>query len=253
MSGFLRQLADRSLGLAPRLRSAAPSPQALAQGGFANHDTPLELSPADATSRAGVGAPAAGLEALDRWARAQSSLAPRGQAMARSQERDADAAAASPAPAQRAARQREESQLPSTPAPALREGLLPRTVPPRAEPLAFQADTPVAHVGAQAALRALQTQVVEPATTMPESVATQADRGERAARATHAPPDAQPRSWDTPARRPLAERNAPPDVHITIDRLEVVPPAPVPRATPPARSAALSLRAYLAARRSGLP
>lgn len=44
-----------------------------------------------------------------------------------------------------------------------------------------------------------------------------------------------------------------PDVHITIDRLEVAPPAPIPRAAPAPRSAALSLRAYLAARRSGLP
>ncbi|EHK64597.1 hypothetical protein [Achromobacter arsenitoxydans] len=264
MSGFLRQLADRSLGLAPRMRSAAALSPVRARDGFAVVDTGQDASPAVVAQRASVHAPAppAGLETLDRWARLQPSLAPQAQTTAlRARGPGRDAPMAADAPLARATAPRPASRQvfpePSTESADPR----PRTFMPRADApdsQARKAGPPTG--GVQAALRALQAQGVgEPVSTRPDAAPALADRSELAEDAAPAasvvsmPVRARTPERDAPVSRPAPARQATPDIHITIDRLEVAPPAPAPRAASPARTAALSLRAYLAARRTGLP
>ncbi|QVQ26402.1 hypothetical protein [Achromobacter deleyi] len=251
MSGFLHQLALRSLGLAPRMRSAAPSPQPPPQNLAASEDAWPVATPADAAEQAAsmdAPAPAAGLAALDQWARTQPRLAPR---RGYSPE-PVQAGAHGPGAPATTAGARASAPTASPPAPA--HAALAAS-PPRAALLRHdarwaamqQADTPAfeARPGAQ------------PSWASPDTAPADGPRGRRAANDVHA--DSRPASardaqaWEPPVARAMPDRRPIPDVHITIDRLEVAPPAPAPRAAPPARSAALSLRAYLATRRPGQP
>lgn len=257
MSGFLHQLALRSLGLAPRMRSAAPSPQPPPQNLAASDDAWPAATPADTAEHAAsmdAPAPAAGLAALDQWARAQPRLAPRREYSSEPGQPDAHG----PGGPATTAGARTSALTASRPAPAQ---AAVTASSPRAAPLRHDARRATVQEADAPALDAPPG--ARPSWASPDAASADGHRGRRAANDVHA--DSRPASardaqeWETaiaramPARTAMPDRRAVPDVHITIDRLEVAPPATVPRAAPPARSAALSLRAYLAARRSGQP
>lgn len=252
MSGFLHQLARRSLGLAPRMRNATASPQLPTQSPAVRDQPWTDEAPPD-PSGMGAAASATGLAALDQWARTQPRLAPQqGSATTpaqRGEHRVDDPAAAAHA----------RPRAPTAPYPAMDPAAA--AAPRPAAPLRQEAGRAAAQEIEESALEARAG--AQPPLAGSDATPGDSPRGGRAANDVHA--NARPASaqhepaWDLPvspsmpARSATPERRPVPDVHITIDRLEVAPPAPVPRAAPPSRSAALSLRAYLAGRRSGQP
>ncbi|PTW98724.1 hypothetical protein DBL07_16850 [Achromobacter mucicolens] len=268
MSGFLRQLASRSLGTAPRLRSA-PSPLAAALHGVVPRD-PLHadgqgqeahLAGHDSAAQAGRGLVDAGNGLGQRFSQ--------GPAFSAHAHAHADEAAAVNARAngrEAATPQRHFiANAPVTDAgmrtsgapqrtdaapPPLRSPLLPD--PGDQDSIPLEAQRPVsASVAppdrAKSATPVVAAQAVTDAAHAPGALNTAAPN---AAAAESLPFPAARRDAPSPASRPAAQSSAP-DVHITIDRLEVAPPPPRAAATP--RSSALSLRDYLAARRAGLP
>lgn len=266
MSGFLRQLASRSLGTAPRLRSA-PSPLAAALNGV----VPLDPLRADAQDQDGH------LAGHDSAAQAGRGLADTGNRLGQRFTQgavfnalgDADEAADVHARASRreaAMPQRHFiANAPVTDAgmrtsgapqrtdaapPPLRNPLLPD--PGDQDSISLEAQRPVSAsvappAGAESATPVVAAQAVTDAAHAPAALNAAAPN---AADAESLPFPAARRDAPSPASRPAAQSSAP-DVHITIDRLEVAPPPP--RAAAAARSSALSLRDYLAARRAGLP
>lgn len=295
MSGFLRQLASRGLGLAPRLRSApsartaalrasaAPPPWAASDAWAA--DPPI-AAPAQAGMAASARAGDDGKDAvagmtpmqpLAQYPSARHPLARHPQAAARGLAGQ-DTTTGEAGESARARRTDERHAL-SMPHAWSRAMTASADLP---QPLATGRDAGAALAAASHAVApragdpgrtswedarispATSTQFAEPLATGPAGsirdsgdahgtaarppVRTTANAGTLESSATrHAAATLAPPARIAPPQRPA------PDVHITIDRLEVAPPAPIPRAVAPARSSALSLRAYLAARRSGLP
>lgn len=262
MSGFLRQLASRSLGTAPRLRSA-PSPLAAALHGVVPRD-PLR---ADAQDQDGH------LAGHESAAQAGSGLADTGnrlghrfsQGVAFAAHAHADEAADVHARAtgrEAAMPQRHFiANAPVTDAGMRTSGAPQRTdaaTPPLRSPLqpdpgdqdsiSLEAQRPVSASVAPPA-RAESATPMHAAQSITD--VAHAPAASNTADAESLPFPAARRDAPSPASRP-AEQSSAPDVHITIDRLEVAPPPP-PRAAAAPRSSALSLRDYLAARRAGLP
>lgn len=262
MSGFLRQLASRSLGTAPRLRSA-PSPLAAALHGVVPRD-PLR---ADAQDQDGH------LAGHDSAAQAGNGLADTGNRLGQRFTQgavfnalgDADEAADVHARAtgREAAMPKRHfiANAPVTDAgmrttgapqrtdaapPPLRSPLVPD--PADQDSISLEAQRPVSASVAPPADAESATPVVAAQAITDVAYAPAASN---AAAAESLPFPAARRDAPSPASRPAAQSSAP-DVHITIDRLEVAPPPP-PRAAATPRSSALSLRDYLAARRAGLP
>ncbi|KRB09519.1 hypothetical protein [Achromobacter sp. Root170] len=261
MSGFLRQLASRSLGTAPRLRSA-PSPLTAALHGVVPRD-PLgadgqgqeaHLAGRDSAAQAGRGLEDAGNglgqrfsqgaafgayehadEAADVHARASGREAamPQRHFIANAPVTDAGMRTSG-------APQRTDAAP-----PPLRSAFLPD--PGDQDSISIEAQRPVSASLAPPAR-------TESATPMHAAQAitdvAYAPAASNAADAESLPFPAARRDAPSPASRPVEQSSAP-DVHITIDRLEVAPPPPRAAAAP--RSSALSLRDYLAARRAGLP
>lgn len=262
MSGFLRQLASRSLGTAPRLRSA-PSPLAAALHGVVPRD-PLR---ADAPDQDGQ------LAGHDSAAQAGSGLADTGNRLghrfsqgavfAAHAHTDEAAAVHARASGREAAMPQRHfiANAPVTDAgmrtsgspqrtdaapPPLRSPLLPD--PGDQDSISLEAQRPVSASVAPPA----QTESATPMLAVQAITdAAHAPAGNHAAAAEALPFQAARRDAPAPASRPAAQPSTP-AVHITIDRLEVAPPPP-PRAAAAPRSSALSLRDYLAARRAGLP
>lgn len=267
MSGFLRQLASRSLGTAPRLRSA-PSPLAAAlhgvvprdplradaqdqDGHLAGHDSVAQAGSglADTRNRLGhrfsQGAAAAAHahadEAADVHARAtgREAAMPQRHFIANTPVTDAGMRTSG-------APQRTDAAP-----PPLRSPLLPD--PGDQDSISLEAQRRVSAsvappADAESATPVVAAQAITDVAHAPAAFNTAAPN---AAAAESLPFPAARRDAPSPASRPAAQSSAP-DVHITIDRLEVAPPPP-PRAAATPRSSALSLRDYLAARRAGLP
>ncbi|WGJ89705.1 hypothetical protein QEP15_20600 [Achromobacter mucicolens] len=272
MSGFLRQLASRSLGTAPRLRSA-PSPLAAAlhgvvprdplradaqdqDGHLAGHDSAAQAGRglADTRNRLGQrfsqGAAFNALgdadEAADVHARAtgREAAMPQRHFIANAPVTDAGMRTSG-------APQRTDAAP-----PPLRSPLVPD--PGDQDSISLEAQRPVSASVAPPAGAASATPVVAAQAVTDAAHASAAHTSAalnaaapNAAAAASLPFPAARRDAPSPASRPAAQSSAP-DVHITIDRLEVAPPPP-PRAAAAPRSSALSLRDYLAARRAGLP
>lgn len=274
MSGFLRQLASRSVGAAPRLRSA-PSPRALEVAGAVPRDA-WRGDAGNAAAATGDSDPyvrtASGEEGSDGARSVHTpSQAPWSAGLAHA-ERNADnpgangsvtadaagvqvvhsAVAAPISDADRPTRSAVRRELAGQDVPSAVRGTRapgfaktddyasddrharPAAAPPNAWPV------PAAAPGAHDV-----TAVADPATPPVPTLAADAP----SLPARHARSDA---TTAASAPRLPAQPPPPPDVHITIDRLEVAPPPQ--RAAPAApRSSALSLRAYLTARRAGLP
>lgn len=261
MSGFLRQLASRSLGTAPRLRSA-PSPLAAALHGVVPPD-PLRADTQDQDSH---------LAGLDSAAQAGSGLADTGNRLGQRFSQGAafgahghagEAADVHPRATGREAAMPQRHFIASAPVtdagmrtsgapqrtdaapPPLRRPIVPD--PGDQDSISLEAQRPISAIVAPPAR-------TESATSMhaapPITDVVNAPAGTNAAAEETQPVHAARRDTASPASRP-AEQSSAPDVHITIDRLEVAPPPPRAAAAP--RSSALSLRDYLAARRAGLP
>lgn len=262
MSGFLRQLASRSLGTAPRLRSA-PSPLAAALNGVVPLD-PLRadaqdqdghLAGHDSAAQAGRGLADTGDRLGQRFSQGAAFGAyPHADEAADVHARASGREAATPqrhfianTPVTHAGmRTSGAPQRTDAAPPPLRNPLLPD--PGDQDSISLQAQRPVsASVAppdrAESATPVFAAQAVTDAAHAPAALNTAA--------AALLPGRAARRDAPSPAPRPAAQ-SSPPDVHITIDRLEVAPPPP-PRAAAAPRSSALSLRDYLAARRAGLP
>lgn len=268
MSGFLRQLASRSVGTAPRLRSA-PSPRAVEVLGAGLRDA----------WRGDARDAAAAAEAFVRTARndAESGGARSVQTPSRAPwsagleyaERNAQTAGANGLDAADVASVHvvhasvtpplsEADRLTRSAEQAERVALSPERHLRALGPIEVDNDAAEAQHTRPAAVSPITrplpaaargahdvTALARPATAPGSAFAADA-RVLPARNARSAPADAA----STTNR--LAQPPSPPDVHITIDRLEVA--APPQRAVPAApRSCALSLRAYLTARRTGLP
>lgn len=256
MSGFLHQLARRSLGLAPRMRSAPASPLMSPRSPGAQDDAWPDAAAANGAAHSAAlntTEPGPGLTALDAWARAQARLAPQqgsGSEHAHAGPRRRTdlapaatgirAAASAPAAFQPAAER--TSAAPFSSAPPRRDARL-AAMREQAAPLDAELRIPPSVTRADAA------RADTPGDVRAANDAADARAASRPGSPAWMPPDTRA----LPARTHGPDRRPAPDVHITIDRLEVAPPPPLPRAAPPARSAALSLRAYLATRRSGQP
>ncbi|MEN5161388.1 hypothetical protein [Achromobacter spanius] len=262
MSGFLRQMASRSLGTAPRLRSA-PSPLAAALHGVVPMD-PLradaqdqdgQLAGHESAAQAGSGLEDAGNRLGQRFSQ--------GAAFGAHAHAD-EAADVHPRTIGREASMPQRHFIASAPvthAGMRTSGAPPRTdaaPPPLRSPLvpdpgdqdsiSLEAQRPISASAAPPA----QTESATPMLAVQAITdAAHAPAGNHAAAAEALPFQAARRDAPAPAPR-HAEQPSTPDVHITIDRLEVAAPPP-PRAAAAARSSALSLRDYLAARRAGLP
>lgn len=266
MSGFLRQLASRSLGTAPRLRSA-PSPLTAALHGVVPPD-PLR---ADAQDQDGhlaghASAAQAGSDLADTGNRLGHRFS-QGAAFAAHAHADEAADVHARATGREAALPQRHfiANAPVTDAgmrtpgapqrtdaapPPLRSPLLPD--PGDQDSISLEAQRPVSAsvappARAESATPVFAAHAVTDAAHAPGALNAAAPN---AADAESLPFPAARRDAPSPASRP-AEQPSAPDVHITIDRLEVAPPPPRAAATP--RSSALSLRDYLAARRAGLP
>lgn len=270
MSGFLRQLASRSVGAAPRLRSA-PSPRALELAATVPRDAWPGDAPAlravqgDSDAHVRIARDDAGFDGLEHTPLGATRIAGNGQV-----ERIIEAAGANGPDASQVARghhghvslqtpfadadmpaldpvrgkqDAQDTLSPDRRSRELRSGdadhdpaegrqTRPAAMPPITRP--YSAAAFEAHEVADGA-----------APTAPRDSALPTDARTLPERQAHTPrSDAAPRL--------TAQSPSLPDVHITIDRLEVAPPPQ--RAAPAApRSAALSLRAYLTARRAGLP
>lgn len=272
MSGFLRQLASRSLGTAPRLRSA-PSPLAAALHGVVPRD-PLRADAQDqdghlaghnSAAQAGRGLADTGNRLGQRFSQGAAFGAyPHADEAADVHARASGREAAMPqghfianAPVTHAGmRTSGAPQRTDAAPPPLRNPLLPD--PGDQDSISLEAQRPVSAsvappAGAESATPVVAAQAVTDAahaSAAHVSPALNAAAPNAAAAESPSFPAAR-RDAASPASRPAAQSSAP-DVHITIDRLEVAPPPP-PRAAAAPRSSALSLRDYLAARRAGLP
>ncbi len=266
MSGFLRQLASRSLGTAPRLRSA-PSPLAAALHGVVPRD-PLHadgqgqethLAGHDSAAQAGRGLVDAGNGLGQRFSQGAAFGAYRhADKAAAVHARASGREAAMPqrhfiadAPVTDAGMRTSGSPQRTDAAPQpLRSPLLPD--PGDQDSISLEAQRPISASGAPPARTESATPVVaaHAVTDAAHASAALNAAAPNAAAAESLPVHAARRDAASPASRPAAQPS-PPDVHITIDRLEVAPPPPRVAAAP--RSSALSLRDYLAARRAGLP
>ena len=274
MNGFLRQLASRSVGSAPRLRSA-PSPRAVALVGAVPRDDWRGETQ-------GLGAAQAAPDARVQAARddTRSSVASFAQTPLHAAdsggigptEWNVDAAGANgPDAAHDTRRHRTHFSVTAPIADA--------DVPPRNLARGDQdAPSPVRQSRAlrsiEADKHAADDRQTRPAAVSPITSPLPAEKSgahdvtdsTRPAATRDAALSAEARELTGPnarnarshaadaasASRLPAQPPSPPDVHITIDRLEVAPPPQ--RAAPAApRSSALSLRAYLTARRAGLP
>ncbi len=262
MSGFLRQLASRSLGTAPRLRSA-PSPLTAALHGVVPPD-PLR---ADAQDQDGhlaghASAAQAGSDLADTGNRLEHRFS-QGAAFAAHAHADEAADVHARASRREAAMPQRHfiANAPVTDAGMRMSGAPQRTdaaPPPLRSPLVPDpGDQDSISLGAQ---RPVSASVAPPARAESATAVVAAHAVTDAAHVSAAPDAAAAaslpfpaarRDAPSPAPRPAAQSSAP-DVHITIDRLEVASPPP-PRAAAAPRSSALSLRDYLAARRAGLP
>ncbi|WP_313621357.1 hypothetical protein [Achromobacter sp.] len=264
MSGFLRQLASRSLGMAPRLRSA-PAPIAGARAA-----TRTVVSAEDGLMGAQSGAPTAAPD-YDAAAQAFGVDTPNGEPRARRvaaspvqneagferQDHGPESAAINGATVRYAqdspAPFRAENSVAAATAP--QGATSPFTDLPASGQSASRNPIPmVARAAGSDTGQAGKLPPLQPMTRQHQAWAAQnanaaIQDATRKAEETYA----TRRASDSPSEPVTAARRAPPEVHITIDRLEVAPPPVVPRPAAPARSGALSLRAYLAARRSGLP
>ncbi|MCU6616226.1 hypothetical protein H4P35_21645 [Achromobacter sp. 77] len=267
MSGFLRQLASRSLGTAPRLRSA-PSPLAAALHGVVPRD-PLRadaqdqdghLAGHDSAAQAGRGLADTGNRLGQRFSQGAAFGAyPHADEAADVHARASGREAAMPqghfianAPVTHAGmRTSGAPQRTDAAPPPLRSPLLPD--PGDQDSISLEAQRPVSASVAPPADAVSATPVVaaQAVTNAAHASNAHASAAPNAAAAQSPPFPAARRDAASPASRPAAQSSAP-DVHITIDRLEVAPPPP-PRAAAAPRSSALSLRDYLAARRAGLP
>ncbi|UCV17569.1 hypothetical protein [Ferribacterium limneticum] len=271
MRGFLHQLATRSLGLAPQIKSRAALPYAAPPADFAHAEAASHQAP-----------PASA--AIERPGLEQSPNA-------RRSEQVADNALPAPIVADNtepAARLETQTSMPSIGQPpriAARQSpegaLLDRApdrqaTPPTGKTAASQLTAeqkPVPHhpepgpaarhpaENAQAAVTDLESLVTRllsdqsshpeksPETATPPAVITQRQASPRPAAISAVRPQA---SREHPATTP--ETDSAPEVHITIGRLEVNPPSrPAPAAQPPRPRgpAPLSLSDYLARRHGG--
>lgn len=264
MSGFLRQLASRSLGVAPRLRSA-PAPVAGARAA-----TRTAVSAKDGLMSAQPGAQAAAPD-YDASVQAFSVDTPNGGPRARPV---AAAPVQNDAGPERLDHGRESATINGatvryaqrSPAPFRAENSFAAATVPQGATSPFT-DMPASGEAASRApkpmaARASGSDTGQAGQLPPRQPVTRQHQAWAAQVANVAITDTARRTEETyatrrapgsPSEHVTAPRRAPPDVHITIDRLEVAPPAVAPRPAPPARSGALSLRAYLAARRSGPP
>lgn len=274
MSGFLRQLASRSVGAAPRLRSA-PAPRSVELAGAVPRDAwrgdawnaAADTGDSEAFVRTAIedessdGARSAHTPSQAPWS-AGFAHAERDAENAGATGRDAaDAAGAQVVHSAVAAPMSDADRATRS---AARRGLAGQDVHPaaratrapgfaktddyasddrHARPAVTSPITwplPAAAPGAQD-VTAVPDLAPPPVPTLAADAPSLPARHARSD-ATHAA--SLPR---LPAQPPSL-----PDVHITIDRLEVA--SPPQRAAPAApRSSALSLRAYLTARRAGLP
>lgn len=270
MSGFLRQLASRSVGAAPRLRSA-PSPRALevaatvARDAWPGDAPALRAAQGESDAHVQIARDDAGFRGLGHTPFRAARVAGNGQI-----ERIVEAAGAKGPDASQAARGHHGHAVVQTP---FADADIPAMDPVRGkqeaqdtlspdrrsrELLSGDADhdaaegrqtrparmSPITRPYPAAAFEAHEvTDSAAPSARHDPALAADARTlPERQAHTPHS--DAAPR---VPAQSPSL-----PDVHVTIDRLEVAPPPQ--RAVPAApRSSALSLRAYLTARRAGLP
>jgi len=275
MNGFLRQLASRSVGSAPRLRSA-PSPRAVALVGTVPRDAwrgeaqDLEAAQAASDARVQAGrddarssvasfaqtplhaADSGGIGQTEWNVDAAGANVPDAAHDTRRHRTHFSVTTASIAdadvPPRNLARGDQEAPSPVRQSRALRSIEADKhaaddrqTRPAAASPIT--SPLPAEKSGAHDV-----TDIAHPAA--PRDAALSAEARELAG-----PPARNARSHAADAAsasRLPAQPPSPPDVHITIDRLEVAPPPQ--RAAPAApRSSALSLRAYLTARRAGLP
>ncbi|MNK10753.1 hypothetical protein D3C87_287820 [compost metagenome] len=256
MSGFLHQLARRSLGLAPRMRSAPASPLMSPRNAGAQDEAWPDTVPASgAAHSAALETPesASGLMALDTWARAQARLAPQ-QGSGTAPAHTGPHRRTDPAPAAAGIHATESAPAAFQPA-AERTSAAPfSSAPPRRDASLAAMREQAATLDAERRIPPSVTRVDAARADTPGDVPAANDAADaRAASRPGTPAWMPPDTRALPARTHGPDRRPAPDVHITIDRLEVAPPAPLPRAAPPARSAALSLRAYLSTRRSGQP
>lgn len=273
MSGFLRQLASRGLGTAPRLRSA-PSPQAVAlqaimpadpwrdgaSGEINGHAVMAASTPAGGVDTAGGRTRAAQPAMHDPASPARGHATQNAQSTGANGHDAAPTARLQPAPFGAAAISTEAGSPDSDALQGAQHALTPLRRPLElhaVEPDRGMADT--RRVGAAA---------IAPATRPLSAAAARNPLGtpdgpDIAAPSVQPDPAIPGALTARNARRGLGDvASAPrlaaqppslPEVHITIDRLEVAPPPSLPRAAPAPRSSALSLRDYLTARRSGLP
>jgi len=264
MSGFLRQLASRSLGMAPRLRSA-PAPiagaRAATRTAVSAEDGLLGAEPGAKTAAPDYDAAtqAFGVDMPDDGSRARPVAAAQLQNAAGSERQDhgREGRTINGATVRHAQRPPApfRAEISSTPSTAPQDATSSFTAMRASGEAASRNHLPLAaRASGSDAGQAGQLPPPQPMTLQHQARTTQ--------NANVAIPDAARRTEQTYATRRAADapsepvtaaRRAPPEVHITIDRLEVAPPPVVPRPAAPARSGALSLRAYLAARRSGLP
>lgn len=270
MSGFLHQLAARSLGLAPAARPRAALPYA----------APTPETPVPALAAVAPEAPAAVAAAPlpVAWCDV-SGPAPEPAAVPPAERHAAEPASHAPAtnneipalpsvsPAPIAPRQRPETNWegdrPATLHPAIGALPAPAAAIPNAHPPANQAATDSRPAGdAPAAglldLETLVSRLVGQATShRPLSPDGTPSPSTAVAPATGQPPRAGHTSHRPAERRDTLEAASPaadtaPEVHITIGRLEVNPPSrPTPPPPRPRGPAPLSLGDYLARRTGG--
>lgn len=267
MRGFLHQLAARSLGLAPDIRPRAALPYAAPpEEPSAGDDNPVAM-PASASSlpnsihdaSANIIRPPAqplpGEAAAPPGTRFPATLTP-------------DPLAAKPlvppAPADRQPPQHLATQPTpdhtrvAMPAPIVhtpaRHETTPTTVTPAINPPASPRSASPTPDLASLDLESLIARLVrpEPATAAPESPASAPTRTVSLTQSAKA---ALPQAPSVVAKASPADTEPAPEVHITIGRLEVNPPArPTPPPAPrPRGPAPLSLADYLARRNGGRP
>ncbi|WP_291378642.1 MULTISPECIES: hypothetical protein [Achromobacter] len=271
MSGFLRQLASRSVGTSPRLRSA-PSPRAVALVGTVPRDAwrgeaqGLRAAPAESDARVQTARDDARSN-LASFAQTPSHAADSGGIGQTA--RNVDAAGGDEHDAAHDAR-RHRAQF-SVTAPIAEADVPPHNLARGDQDVPSPVRLSRALRSVEADKHAADDRQPRPAAVSPITSPLPTDKSgayEVTGSAHPAAPrdstfSAEARELAAPrarshaadaasAPRLPAQPSSPPDVHITIDRLEVVPPPQRAAAAAP-RSSALSLRAYLTARRTGLP
>jgi len=267
MRGFLHQLAARSLGLAPDIRPRAALPYAaLPEAPVASDDNPVTMPASAAASPNSIhdasayivrppAQPLPGEVAAPPSTQSPATLAPEPIATkplvppAPADSQPPLHAVTSPAP--------DHAQM-AIPAPIIqtpaRREPTPTTVAPAINPPASpHSSSPVPDL-ASLDLESLIARLVrpEPATAAPELPASAPTRTVSLTQSAKA---ALPQAPSVVAKASPADTEPAPEVHITIGRLEVNPPArPTPPPAPrPRGPAPLSLADYLASRNGGRP